>query len=52
MQFFHTENITPIDLHQHFLDIYGNQTVDVSTLRWWVIHFSSDNNNVCDKPFH
>lgn len=33
MKFFHTDNIAPIDLNQHFLDIYGNQTVDVSTLR-------------------
>jgi len=23
------------------LNVYGDQTVDVSTVRWWVVHFSS-----------
>ena len=25
--------------------IYGDQTVDVSTLRWWVVYFSSGNSD-------
>ena len=31
----------PTDIHQHFLNTYGDQTVDVSTARWWVVCFSS-----------
>ena len=27
-----------------------NQTVDVSTVRQWVVHFSSDDSKVKDKP--
>ena len=30
------------DIHQLILNIYGDQTVDVSTVRWWVMCFSSD----------
>lgn len=26
---------------RQFLYIYRNQTVDVSTMMWWVVHFSS-----------
>ena len=31
---------TPTDIHQHLLNIYGDQTVDASTVRQWV-HFSA-----------
>jgi len=31
-------------------NIYGNQTLFVSTVRWWVVHFSSDNSNMKDQP--
>jgi len=33
--------MAPTEIHQHLLNIYGNQTVDVKTLRQWVEHFSS-----------
>jgi len=25
--------------------------VDVSTMRWWVVHFSNGNSDVKEKPF-
>ena len=33
------------------LNIYGDQTVNVSTVRWWVVHFSSGNIDVINKPY-
>ena len=34
------EEVVPIDIHQCLLIIYGDQTVDVSTVRRWVVYFS------------
>lgn len=31
-EFFHIEKMTPIDILQHLLNIYGDQTVDVSAV--------------------
>lgn len=28
--------MAPVDIHQHLLDVYGDQRVDVSTVRLWV----------------
>ena len=39
----HREKILPIDIHQHLLNVYGDQTVDVSTVRQWVVCCSSGN---------
>lgn len=36
-EFFHVEKMPPIDICQHILNIYGDQTEDVSTVRWWVV---------------
>jgi len=33
-EFLHVENIEPVDIHQHLLSVYGEQTVDESTVRW------------------
>jgi len=41
MEFLHTEEVVPIGIHQCLVNIYGDQTVDVSTVRWWVACFSS-----------
>jgi len=30
--------------------VYGDQTVDVNTLRQWVVHFSSDHNYSGSAP--
>ena len=35
----HTEKMTPTDIHLHLLNVYGDQTMDVSTVRQWVMHF-------------
>ena len=40
-EFLHMEKIAPTDIHQHSLNISVDQTVDVSTERLWVVHFSS-----------
>jgi len=37
-------------LRWYLLNICGDQTVDVSTVRWWVLRFSSGDSNVKDKP--
>jgi len=41
-EFLHAEKIAPIDTHQCLLSIHGDQTVAVSAVRRWMIHFSSD----------
>ena len=40
-EFLHAEKMAPIDIHQYLLNVHGDQTVDVSTVRWLVVHFSS-----------
>ena len=40
----------PSDIHRCLLNIYRDQTVDVSTVREWVACFSSGNNDVKGKP--
>ena len=44
------KKMAPIDIHRHLLNVYGYQTVDVSSVRWWVVRFSSGDSNVKDKP--
>ena len=36
------KKMAPTDIHLCLLNGYGDQTVDVSTVMWWVVHFSSD----------
>ena len=33
-EFLHAEEIAPIDIQWHLLNVYGDETVDVSTVRW------------------
>jgi len=47
-EFLHAEKMSPIDIHQYLLNVYGDQRVDVSTVKWWAVCFS--NGNVKDKP--
>ncbi|MEQ5186680.1 hypothetical protein ABN222_19420, partial [Providencia alcalifaciens] len=37
------------DIHQGLLKTCGDQTVDVSTVRWWVVCFSSGGCDMRDK---
>jgi len=40
-----------VKFHQKFLtNNYDKQTVHVSTVRWWAMHFSSGDSNMKDKP--
>jgi len=50
IEFLHAENIAPNDIHRHLLNVYGEQTVDVTTVRRRVAHFNSGNSDVKDKP--
>jgi len=45
IEFFHAEEVAPTDIHQHLLNAYGDQTMDVSTVRQRVVHFSSDDSD-------
>ena len=40
-EFLDVENMAPIDIHWCLLNVYGNQQVVVSTVRQWVVRFSS-----------
>ena len=44
------EKKAPTDIYQCLLNTYEDQTVDVSTVSGGVVHFSSDDSNVRDKP--
>ena len=35
------KKIVPVDIHQHLLNVDGDQTAYVSTVRRWVVRFSS-----------
>jgi len=48
-EFLYAEKIAPTDIHWCLLNIYGDQTVDVSTARQWVVRFSSGNNDMKGK---
>jgi transposase len=50
IEFLHAEKIAPNDIHQRLLNVYGDQTVDVSTARRWVACFSSGDKYVKNKP--
>jgi hypothetical protein len=41
IEFLHEEKIAPNDIHRRLLNVYGDQTVDASTVTRWVACFSS-----------
>ena len=49
-EFLHVEKIAPIDSHQYLLNIYGDQTEDVSTVKWAVVCVRCDDSNEKYKP--
>ena len=49
IEFPHGEKMAPTDIRWLLLNIYGDQTVNVSTVRWWVACFYSSNNNMNDR---
>jgi hypothetical protein len=50
IEFLHAEKIAPNDIDRCLLNVYGDQTVDVSTVRRWVARFSSGDSDAKDKP--
>ena len=44
------KKMASIDIHGHLVNNNGDQIVDVSTVRQWVLHFNSGDSNVKDKP--
>jgi len=40
----HKKKMVTIDIHQHLLKVYGDQTVDLGTVMLWVGRFSSSDN--------
>jgi len=38
------------DIKWSLLNVHGHQTVDVSTVSWWVVCFSNGDSDVKDKP--
>jgi len=40
-EFHSMEKMVPINIHRHLLNVYREQTVDVSSVRQWVVHFSN-----------
>ena len=42
IEFLCAEKMAPIEVHRCFLNLCGDQTVDASTVRRWVVYFSSD----------
>jgi len=51
-EFPHEENVAPTNIHWHLMNIYRDQTVDVSTVKLWVVHFSNADNSVKGKPWN
>jgi len=51
IEFLHVEKTVPIDVHGCLLNIYGDQTVGVRTVRQWVVYFSSGDNGMKNKPY-
>ena len=49
-EFFHVEKMAPTDIHWHLQNVYGNQTLDMNTVRQWVVPFSSGDSDMKDKP--
>ena len=37
IEFLHVENTASTDIHWHLQDVYGDQTVDVGRVKWWVV---------------
>ena len=45
IEYLHAQKMAPTDNHQCLLNIYGDQPVDLSTVRWWVVLFSCADND-------
>ena len=43
-------SVSSIVIRHCFLNVYGEQKVGASRVRWWVVHFNSSSSDVNDKP--
>jgi len=50
IEFLHEEEFVPVSIHWLLQNVYGDQKVDVSTVRLWVVHFSSDYSDSRSPP--
>ena len=50
IKFLHAEKMAPTACQQHLLYVSRDQTVDVSTVRWCVVCFSSGNSDSGSLP--
>jgi hypothetical protein len=50
IEFLTAEQIAPTDIHRCLLNVYGDDTVDVSTVRRWVVHFNGRESEEHNKP--
>jgi transposase len=44
------KKIASSDIQRRLMNVYGDKTVDISTVRRWMARFSSDDSDVTDKP--
>ena len=49
-KFIHEEKFALNEIPRHLLNVYGDQTMDVSTVRRWVARFVSGDSDVKNKP--
>jgi hypothetical protein len=49
IEFLHVERLAPIDIHRRLMNIYGDTTVGVNTLRRWVVRFIGSNTVMRDR---
>jgi transposase len=49
IEFLHTKKIAPVDIHRRLINVYGDQRVDVNTVRRLVVRFSSGGSEVRDR---
>ena len=46
IEFLHEEKMAPTDVDRQLLNVYGDQTADVGTVRQWVVCFSSGESKI------
>ena len=47
--FLTTEKVIPVDIHKRLKNVYGDSTMNVSTVRHWAMHFKSRETDINDK---
>jgi hypothetical protein len=43
------KEVSPVEIHRCLNSLFGELTIDVSTVRHWVRHFNSDETEIRDK---